>query len=289
MNCYLCGSEKHTQIADRVRDRDDVSVLRCDDCGLVFLSSFDHITKDFYEESKIHKGKTSLDLADWIKTSQADDERRFKTFKSFIKGKSLLDFGAGNCNFLFKVDKLAGRTVGIEPEARIRTQLSKSLERDSIEIYENISELNSARFDIITMFHVIEHLPNPVSIIKQLKSLLTKNGRIIIETPNSNDALISLYKCKAFMDSTFWSCHLFLYNDMTLGEVCKQSGLSHHNIGQVQRYPLTNHLYWLARGKSNGQEQWSFLHSDELNDLYIKQLKSLNSCDTLLGVFFNGN
>jgi len=36
-SCYLCRGKSLTQIADRVRDRDDISVLKCDNCGLVFM------------------------------------------------------------------------------------------------------------------------------------------------------------------------------------------------------------------------------------------------------------
>ena len=70
--CYLCKSKNSTQIADKVRDRDDVAVLKCNNCGLVFLSSFEHITKNFYEESNIQKNKTSLYLTKWQETTRID-------------------------------------------------------------------------------------------------------------------------------------------------------------------------------------------------------------------------
>lgn len=102
-SCYLCKGKNFTLIADKVRDRDDIAVLKCNDCGLVFLSSFDHITENFYKDSKIHKNKTSLDLVEWTKTTRVDDERRIEMLRLVCKGKNLLDFGAGNCNFLFGV------------------------------------------------------------------------------------------------------------------------------------------------------------------------------------------
>jgi len=141
------------------------------------------------------------------------------------------------------------------------------------------------KFDIITLFHVIEHLPRPKVLLAKLKNLLTKNGKIIIETPNSDDALISLYKNKSFMDSTFWSCHLFLFNQKTLEETAKQSGLQLDSITQIQRYPLANHLHWLAKSKPNGHQEWAFLDSKKINALYEKQLRLLGMCDTLTGTF----
>ena len=228
--CYLCKNTNFTQIVNKVRDRDDISVLRCNNCGLVFLSSFDHITKDFYSHSKIHKNKTSLDLLEWTKTTRMDDERRMVMMNSILKGKNLLDFGAGNCNFLLRASSLTKQAIGIEPEIRVRQQLSEKFEKLNIKLYEDISEVGSTKFDIITLFHVIEHLPDPKTILIKLKNLLAKNGKIFIETPNADDALISLYKNKAFMDFTYWSCHLFLYNYETLKVLANQSGLQLDSI-----------------------------------------------------------
>ena len=56
------------------------------------------------------------------------------------------------------------------------------------------------------------------------------------------------------------------------------------HINQVQRYPLSNHLYWLSQGKPEGQKIWDFMDSDELNKKYEDSLTAQNMCDTL--VFF---
>ena len=291
--CYLCGSAHHSQIADRIRDRDDIAVLKCDDCGLVFLSSFDHITENFYKESKIHKGKSSLDILEWIKATRLDDARRVKMLKWVLNRKNILDFGAGNCNFLNEASAFVNQAVGIEPEIRVRQQLMKKIKgklkknpKDhSVTLYENISEIGSTKFDIITLFHVLEHLPDPRTILSKLKDLIAVNGSMFIETPNADDALISLYKNKPFMDSTYWSCHLFLYTQETLKELANQSGLQMDCVNQLQRYPLSNHLYWLAKGKPDGTQEWSSLDSDDMNDSYEASLASLGKCDTLMGIF----
>ena len=53
------------------------------------------------------------------------------------------------------------------------------------------------------MFHVLEHLPNQIDILKKLKNNLRKNGKIIIEVPSANDLLISLEDLKSFKKFTF--------------------------------------------------------------------------------------
>ena len=54
---------------------------------------------------------------------------------------------------------------------------------------------------------------------------------------------------------------------------------------QCQRYPLTNHLYWLAEGKPGGQDVYTSLTDNELNMAYAKVLAKNKLCDTIIGVF----
>lgn len=65
-------------------------------------------------------------------------------------------------------------------------------------------------YDLITAFHVVEHLPDPRTTLKELSSLLSPEGYLIIEVPSSEDALITLYDCDAFQKFTYWSQHLYL-------------------------------------------------------------------------------
>ncbi len=285
--CYLCKSRRIEQIADAVRDRADIRVLRCAGCGLIFLSSFAHISKNFYEDSRIHE--KPLAMRSWIRITEKDDERRFQTLKPILYGKKVLDFGSGNCNFLFKVANLAGKVVGVEPERRVRRVCVTNLETHGIKVYRDLQDITSMKFDVITLFHVVEHLPNPRVVLNNLSNLLEDGGQIFIETPNADDALFTLYNSGAFSKATYWSCHLFLFNSKTLAALACQSNIVKINyIKQMQRYPVSNHLHWLAKGKPRGQILWHFLNSKELSLAYEKQLALIGKCDTLFGSFSKG-
>ena len=125
---------------------------------------------------------------------------------------------------------------------------------------------------MITAFHVIEHLSDPVSMLKTLEAKLSKNGRIVVEVPSSEDALLTLYDSSAFQHFTYWSQHLFLFNAETLRRLAKQAGLCIVSIQQYQRYPLSNHLHWLSKGKPGGHQKWAFLDSPELKTAYANAL-----------------
>ena len=78
MACYLCGSKDCFRRPGRVRDNDTLDVLECCNCGLVYLSSFDHLHEDYYEQSGMHA--TAIDVLAWLRQSAPDDERRFNHF-----------------------------------------------------------------------------------------------------------------------------------------------------------------------------------------------------------------
>ncbi|MBU0728810.1 MAG: class I SAM-dependent methyltransferase [Proteobacteria bacterium] len=279
--CYLCRETDFSYRPGSVRDNPALKVCQCSGCGLVYLSSFAHAEKDFYEESGMH-GEAPLDVAKWMANTAADDERRFHFLEPHLSGKSLLDFGCGTGGFLLKARKTAREVHGVELEKRLQSHFLKN----RLTVFENIEDLRerqgAGRYDLITLFHVLEHLPDPKSMLQSLGTLLADSGEIIIEVPHADDALLTLYECEPFSHFTYWSCHLFLFTVSTLEMLVRQAGLKPNYIRQVQRYPVSNHLYWLARGKPGGHMVWNFLDSPELQTAYAKQLAEMGKCDTLV-------
>jgi len=279
-SCYLCGSASHHVRPGSVRDNAGLKVLECNDCGLVYLSSFDHIQPLHYAESGMHNGMP-VPIEDWLRESSSDDERRFRGLAQTLVGKKVLDYGCGAGGFLLKARDVAAVVEGVEPELRLQTHFRQS----GLKVHTQIDALSASdatRFDIITAFHVVEHLPDPRAALARLGSLLEKGGELVIEVPNSDDALLTLYTCDAFAHFTYWSQHLFLFNPRTLSDLIRQAGLKLRWIKQVQRYPLSNHLYWLSQGKPGGHQKWAFIDSQALDEAYGAQLAAMERCDTLL-------
>lgn len=277
-SCYLCGSQKQIFRNGLVRDNPKLKILECSNCGLVFLSSFSHINDKFYENSGMHGGK--VNLKSWLQETAMDDIRRFNFLQELIENKSVLDFGCGNGRFLVKAKKVAKYVEGIEKEQ----VLNKYFKNKGLKVFSNINEITKS-FDVITLFHVLEHISDPRNTLLELKKKIKPKGQLIVEVPNSNDALLTLYKSMPFARFTYWSCHLYLFNNFTLSKLAKQVGLKINYIKQVQRYPLSNHLYWLSAGKPGGHKKWGFLDSEELSFFYEKQLADINACDTIIASF----
>ena len=282
IQCYLCGNKEKFHQEGVTRDACEIGVLKCEVCGLIFLESASHISEGFYENSGMHVEDAPLER--WIRETAWDDDRRFLYLQRNIENKSVLDVGCGNGGFITRARPVALRCDGVEPE----TRLHKYFQQKQYNVYSAIHEVRD-RYDIITLFHVLEHMPDPRSSLVSLGEKLHARGEIIIEVPNANDALLSLYQNPGFMKFAYWSCHLFVFNEQTLAMLIKQAGYKAKYIKQIQRYPLSNHLHWLSRGKPGGHKEWAFLDSAELHAAYEKQLAALGLCDTLVSCIQRDN
>lgn len=294
MKCLVCGSTSFELFHKGTRDNPNVDVMKCVGCNSFQLSSFSQIYDGFYQESNMRKDQyivaqdiISDQLWDsWIAETKKDDCRRALKIEKLTERKynAVLDFGCGNGGFIRELRKkgIANNIVGVEldKESRIR------LLNEQIVVFEKLENIDKAfNFDVITMFQVIEHLENPHEIMSDIKKKLSRGGILVIETPNAEDALISKYHSNSFMDFTFWSEHLFLYNSVSLERLMKDCGFSVVDNGQVQRYPLANHLYWLAENGPGGHVKYNEFNSTSLNQAYADTLRRMNQCDTLFGIF----
>ena len=93
---------------------------------------------------------------------------------------SILDIGAGTGDFLSVVKENGWNTIGVEPSEKAKA-IAK---RKGVSFVEQTSALENNSFDIITMWHVLEHVPNLDNQLKELKRLLKPNGNLIIAVPN---------------------------------------------------------------------------------------------------------
>lgn len=120
--CYLCGHEGYDIIHNGVRGNPDVNVLKCNKCGLVYLSHFISDTNKFYGDSGMRDYKTpELDKVR-IETYE-DDHRRFLFTRNKILNKIVCDFGCGAGGYLLEARKIASKVYGIELENAMCSKL----------------------------------------------------------------------------------------------------------------------------------------------------------------------
>lgn len=261
----------------RVRDRDDIQVMRCARSGVIFLSRSDHMDLAYYEDKRV---TPEVVIGSQIQAPPplADDRRRAEQIRELVTGRLWLDIGTGAGGILDLLDGAVASCVAIEPNETQRT-LAASRQHA---VYRSLEELPSSRFDVVTLFHVFEHLLDPVSMLSDIRSRLMPGGQVVIEVPHARDFLIATLRCKPFMDFTFWSEHLVLHTRESLEAMLRHSGFNHVTITGYQRYPVSNHLFWLARDRPGGHQEWHFLNSAALEDSYADILSRLDQTDTLI-------
>lgn len=275
MTCYLCHHPEERKRKGSVRDDPSLDIVECVNCGLVGLASTRHILDGHYEESGMHGG-TPPSMATWLRETERDDSRRFEMLETSIVNRKVLDFGCGAGGFLKKAQAIAGEVAGVELEQRVHVHWG-----DELPLYRSLDEAG-AGYDLITAFHVVEHLSDPRSMLRELSTHLKVGGRLVVEVPSSEDALLTLFDNDAFQHFTYWSQHLFLFKANTLKLLAEQAGLNVVVIQQYQRYPLSNHLHWMSQGAPGGHQKWAFLDTPELQRAYANALAAVAKCDTLI-------
>ncbi len=108
-------------------------------------------------------------------------QNKIKTIQKlgYRKG-SILDIGAGTGDFLTAAKKRGFTVVGVEPNARARGLAQKK----GICLHQDIADVSHTTFDVITLWHVLEHLPNLKQQIEQITALLRENGLLLVAVPN---------------------------------------------------------------------------------------------------------
>jgi SAM-dependent methyltransferase len=189
--CAICGVDDARVLSRRARWRQRVTTVVCRRCGLVYASPRPERERlgRFYREQ--------------IYTQYIDASGRFRerllaasrlqardTFAFFV-GRAgqrlaearLLEVGCGLGDFLVLARQAGARVLGLELEGPYADFAEKehglSIARSRIEDLDTTN-----RFDVIALFHVVEHLEEPVDVLSALRPRLAGGGRLFIEVPN---------------------------------------------------------------------------------------------------------
>lgn len=132
----------------------------------------------------------------------------------------ILDIGAGTGDFLLKAKEKGWQTFGVEPNSGARKLSAKK----GVDLIGNISPLPDHHFDVITMWHVLEHVPDLEQQIKDLDRLLKPKGLLIIAVPNFKSYDAQKYK-------EHWAAydvprHLYHFSPESILQIFEPAGFS---------------------------------------------------------------
>ena len=254
--------------------RDDVS-------GVIYIDNFYTGDETYVKGAYVKEDLLVRSIGKPEPIRSADLERRFQSNLPFLARKRVLDFGCGEGDFLRKVKKHCIDVCGVE----LQQDYVDALNSDGISCVNNLDEIDDNSIDICVSFHVIEHLPNPLDTLSLLKKKIVSGGMIVIEVPHSNDFLLSNLSNDSFKQFTLWSKHLVLHTRESLHRMLDYVGFKDVLIEGIQRYPLSNHLNWLANNKPGGHKSYlSTIDAPSLHEAYSNALSKIDATDTLTAV-----
>ena len=151
---------------------------------------------------------------------------------------SLLDIGCGTGDFLATAQKAGWEIQGVEPDAGARVIANKKTS-NSVKDVEALEDFANASFDVITLWHVLEHLPNLDEQIKILDKLLKPEGTLILAVPNFKSYDATHYK-------EFWAAydvprHFWHFSQDTISKLFSKVGMH-----VVQTKPMIFDSYYVS-------------------------------------------
>lgn len=255
--CPLCASENLTQRPEKLRDSDTIGVAECADCSHVFLDSFEHINEHYFEKNEFLQSKeVAGTIARRLRHFEAENRNRYQRVAPLVSNKHVIEIGCGAGALFEMINPIVSSMVGIERTVAFKERL----EERGHTIVPDLASCEQPA-DVIISFHVLEHVSDPVGLLRESYDKLAPGGLIYFEVPNIDDALLTLYEVEAYRKFYFFKDHLHYFSRRTLEDVFLHAGLPRPQVTGHSRFGLGNHLYWLKNGVPGGHVFWNFLEN----------------------------
>ena len=290
--CLICKRTKFTQKSKTVRDSKNHQILMCKSCGHIQIHPIPTLTeeKKFYDDNKQEKNLNIKHSIDEIKKkSMSDTNRRVKFVSKLVKkNEKILEIGSGYGLFLEGMKKRGQNVIGIEISKEKREIAKKITKAQILDINILEKKIKIPKVDVIVLFHVLEHISEPVKFLKNLRNMLKMNGRIVVEVPNHNDHQLQLNK--KYREFYWQRAHIHYFTPKIFQKVLEESGFSTEVKG-IQRYSIENFFNWKLIGKPQLDNPIFCLpEKHEWMDLYYKdKLEKSLKCDTIIAVGIKNN
>jgi 2-polyprenyl-3-methyl-5-hydroxy-6-metoxy-1,4-benzoquinol methylase len=156
--------------------------------------------------------------------------------------KSFLDIGCGEGRFLKVMDRIGvskDQNYGLELDENVVAPLRKEGFQAFCERVEDCHRIPAASIDLVTMFHVIEHVENPGAVVKQISKWLSPGGIFAIETPNLESLDSRIFR-KTYWGGYHIPRHWNLFTEKTLSRLFLENG-----IKPLKAVYQTGHSFWM--------------------------------------------
>ena len=229
--CPWCGSEKaqiNLWLKDEFLSKEDFHICECLNCGLSYTMPRPDKEKigEYYKSEEYYshqENKKGFIPRLYESVKKVNLKHKYKLATQGMSVGKMLDIGCGVGDFLHTAEEQGWACTGVEPSEDAKSIAKTRIKADIInsEALENIPDES---FDVITMWHVLEHVDDLKWQIEQLYRLTKTGGRIVIAVPNYKSYDGQYYK-------ELWAAydvprHLNHFNRNTLTKMFKSQGLN---------------------------------------------------------------
>jgi 2-polyprenyl-3-methyl-5-hydroxy-6-metoxy-1,4-benzoquinol methylase len=205
--CPVCGSNEITEflsLDDYFLSKESFEISLCKECGFKFTNPVPRETElpKYYEsEEYISHSNTSKGLVNKVYRLVRNHSIKKKVGIATAKMNrgEALDIGCGTGDFLNEMSKRGWKVKGIEPNDVARNNAITNFGLDVGEEAQ-LFKFDKDTFDVITMWHVLEHVYNLDKHFSQIKKILRRDGRLVIALPNADSMDAKIYK-------NFWAAY----------------------------------------------------------------------------------
>ena len=211
IKCPICKSKKRKYYQEKY----NIPIFICMKCDVGYTGLQPKNLNDVYS-NKLYLSKL---------TNNENRKYRIKRFgrerigivRRFKKRGTILDIGCGSGYFLEAAKKYF-KAEGVELSDNLRAWLKNKLD---IKTYKNLNETKK-KYDAITAFDIIEHVPSPLFFLKEIGKKLKKNGIVLIYTPNRDSFGFNYlgYNNNLLVPPA----HLFYFNKFSFNTLSKKAG-----------------------------------------------------------------
>lgn len=239
--CNLCGSENREPHCPE----NGLGLVQCQDCGFVYVSPRPDPEELYalYGETYFNNDESGVvGYTDYIKDEpniRRTSQRRLKHLEQFVAPGKLLDVGCATGFFIDEAQRRGWAVEGLDVSAfgvdHARTHYGVAAYHSALtEI-----ELPAGAYDMVTMWDVIEHVPDPKAYVHKAAELLRSGGVISLATPDV-DSLPARLAGRRWVGYKLSEEHVYYFSIKTLSRMLDEAGLEVVNVRHIGKYvPLS--------------------------------------------------
>jgi 2-polyprenyl-3-methyl-5-hydroxy-6-metoxy-1,4-benzoquinol methylase len=233
--CNLCGASNDVVVGTRDREGMPLRTVLCRNCGLVRTNPRPSIAdmNAYYETMyrSDYKGQSAPALRKIVRgfVGAASRKRRLVVFLPSVVPHShdapferprMLDVGCGAGELVYLMHRAGVDAAGLEPGVEFAEFARRTLRVPVQTATVDAATVPDASQDLVTMFHALEHVPDPLAVLRTVRKWLKRGGHLVVEVPN-------IAACVQAPSHQYHYAHLYHFTGATLAALGERAGLRH--------------------------------------------------------------